>query len=234
MFVARCVVNDVHNCRDTFAHDYMMPWRKSKVLSHEERLFQENDSGPDRAKRRRKCRGKSLRRKCNLQKQWEKVRVDRDRVGFQGNDARVIRGCRNPSRLPARRMVQHALYHAGMALSLGNKVQSFLVNFGAVGNDQATQSGGLNEPRVDFGDVQIRRRPAVGFVWCELLVRCFGAVVVVGLGCCVYVARCWLVGDQLGAALSQCCVEQMSPVFNAMQGSWSLTMQFKEDGSVVT
>ena len=39
-------------------------------------------------------------------------------------------------------MVQHALYHAGMALDFGRQVRSFLVNFGAVGNDQLVQHHG--------------------------------------------------------------------------------------------
>ena len=39
---------------------------------------------------------------------------------------------------------------------------------------------------------------------------------------------------QPGAALSHCCVEQMSPILNAVQGSCSLSMEFKEGGSVVT
>ena len=39
---------------------------------------------------------------------------------------------------------------------------------------------------------------------------------------------------QLGTALSHCCDELMSPLLNAEQRSWSLSLQFKEDGSVVT
>ena len=39
---------------------------------------------------------------------------------------------------------------------------------------------------------------------------------------------------QLGTALSHCCDEPMSPLLNAEQGSWSLSLQFKEDGSVLT
>ena len=39
---------------------------------------------------------------------------------------------------------------------------------------------------------------------------------------------------QLGTALSHCCDELMSHLLNAEQGSWSLSLQFKEDGSLVT
>ena len=36
-------------------------------------------------------------------------------------------------------MVQHALYHAGVAFDLGHQVPNFPDNFGAVGNDQLVQ-----------------------------------------------------------------------------------------------
>ena len=63
-----------------------------------------------------------------------KVWVERHRVGLQGNDeqlrrhagTRVVSGCRIPCRLPARRMVQHAVHHDGMAVDLGHQVRSLL------------------------------------------------------------------------------------------------------------